>query len=147
MQVIVDVLRWLPVVLGSSALTLGTAGLLLALLPSLQKRQESILKGSALYLLTGVLFVSPVFDSALQLIDPSPTVTLTLTSDPSGADVYSGDKFLGATPLELNLPQGTLFTYRIRARDDVPDKSLYQPFEDSVVLEKDASIDVWLDRK
>lgn len=142
-----DTLRWLPVILGSSALTLGTAGLLLALLPSLRKRQEPLLKGSALYLLTGVLFILPMFDSALQLIDPPPTVTLTLTSDPSGADIYSEDTFLGTTPLELRLPQDTLFTYRIRAGDDVPDKSLYQPFEDSVVLERDASIDVWLNRR
>ena len=140
-------LRWLPVILGSSALALGTAGLLLALLPSLQKRQEPLLKGSALYLLTGILFVLPVFDFALKLIDPPPIVVLTLTSDPSGADVYSGDRFLGTTPLELRLASNTPFAYSVRAGDGVPDKSLYQAFEDSVVLEKDASIDVWLDRK
>ena len=142
-----DTLQWLPVVLGSSALTLGTAGLLLALLPSLQKRQESILQGSALYLLTGVLFILPAFDSALQLIDPPPTVTLSLTSDPSGADVYSGEKFLGTTPLELRLAQNTSFTYHVRAGDSVPDKSLYKPFEGSVIIEEDVAVSVWLDRR
>ena len=140
-------LRWLPVVLGSSALTLGTAGLLLALLPSLRKRQEIILKGSALYLLTGVLFTLPMFDFVTQFIDPPPTVTFTLTSDPSGADVYSADRFLGTTPLELPLAQGTLFTYRVRAGDGVPDSSLYQPFEGSLTVEEDVAVSVWLDRR
>ena len=133
--------------LGSSALLAGITGLLLALLPTLQKRRQQLLKGSAFYLLAGVLFILPAFGFVAQLIDPPSTVTLTLTSDPSGADVYSSDKFLGTTPLELKLAPDTPFPYTVRAGDSVPDRALYQPYEDSVTLEEDTAVSVWLDRR
>lgn len=41
---------------------------------------------------------------------------LALDSEPSGAEVYEEDLLLGATPLTLNRPQGSVVTLRFAAK-------------------------------
>ena len=71
----------------------------------------------------------------------SAIVTVSVTSDPSGVDVYMNGILKGQTPLDLKAPRGYEATYRLE-----PDEDLYKSFSATLPTEEDSSVSVWLDR-
>lgn len=73
-------------------------------------------------------------------------VTLTFTSDPSGAAVYIGGQRRGTTPLTLPATKGTTLTYRLTASEPYKAYNLYKPYQGTITPTKDEAVSVWLDR-
>lgn len=73
-------------------------------------------------------------------------VTLSFTSDPSGASVYVGGQRRGTTPLTLQANKGETLTYTLTAKEPYKAYDLYKPYQGSITPTKDEAVSVWLDR-
>lgn len=159
---VMSALEWLPVGIGLLSLTCGLIGLLLASLAAVRRNHPRLLRGSALYVIAGLLLLAPAagFIAAPPVPAEKPRVsapapvretparaTLTLLSDPSGADVLVDGVVVGRTPYRTTLPVGSTFVYEVRAGSGVADPSLYEVFRGSYDVTEDVSVSVWLDRK
>ncbi len=73
-------------------------------------------------------------------------VTIDLTSDPLGADVFVKSKLRGQTPLKLIIPKNQAISYRVSAAPN-PEKGLrYESFEGVFQETENRQVSVWLDR-
>ena len=61
--------------------------------------------------------------------EPTEQVTVSFTSDPSGAHVYVDDSQRGTTPLKLEVAKGKAITYVVEAKEPYPSYNLYKPYQ------------------
>lgn len=73
-------------------------------------------------------------------------VTVSFTSDPSGARVYVNDRQQGTTPLQLKVAKGKTLTYVVEAKEPYASYNLYKPYRGTLTPTKDEAVSVWLDR-
>ncbi len=140
--------QWLPVGLGVAVSLLGLLGLGSSLLPGLRTKHATLVADSALYFVTGVLLVLPVFAFTNHRAAPVPKlVEIGLTSDPEGAEVYLDGVFAGHAPLTFQRPKGALVRYRVQAGEAAADTFAYESYAGEVRIEKAVVISVWLDRE
>ena len=78
--------------------------------------------------------------------EPTEQVTVSFTSDPSGARVYVDDSQRGTTPLKLEVAKGKAITYVVEAKEPYPSYNLYKPYQATLTPAKDEAVSVWLDR-
>lgn len=73
-------------------------------------------------------------------------VTVSFTSDPSGARVYVNDRQKGTTPLQVEVAKGQTLTYVVEAKEPYASYNLYKPYQGTLTPTKDEAVSVWLDR-
>jgi hypothetical protein len=73
-------------------------------------------------------------------------VTIDLTSDPMGADVFINRRLRGQTPLKLLIPQNQTVTYRVSAAPNPEKRLRYESFEGIFQEAENRQVSVWLDR-
>lgn len=78
--------------------------------------------------------------------EPTEQVTVSFTSDPSGARVYVDDSQRGTTPLKLQVAKDQTITYVVEAKEPYPSYDLYKPYQATLTPTKDEAVSVWLDR-
>lgn len=66
---------------------------------------------------------TPVGDSITEAMAPPKTVTVEITSDPSGARITIDGQNRGTTPAVLSLEQGRTYAYKLTAREPYSDFS------------------------
>ncbi len=74
------------------------------------------------------------------------TISVSMVSDPSDADVFINGKLRGQTPLTLSLPKNTLTEYRITASPDIETGTRYAPFKGFIHQDEASEISIWLER-
>jgi hypothetical protein len=75
----------------------------------------------------------------------SATVTITLASDPAGAEVITDAGVIGVTPLVLELPQGSELNYTLAVPETLFGSN-FRRFSSVLQAREDSTISVWLDR-
>lgn len=81
-----------------------------------------------------------------QVSEERAQVTLSVSSDPSGASVIVDDLWVGRTPLDLDLTRSDEVALRVEAREPYLEYDLYKPFRKRITVESDRSLHVWIPR-
>jgi PEGA domain len=74
------------------------------------------------------------------------TINVTVTSDPTGAEVIVEDVSKGFTPITLSIPQNTVTAYSVRVIEPYDDYNLYKSYDGIFNLSKDETVSVWIER-
>ncbi|MEM7737019.1 MAG: FxLYD domain-containing protein [Deinococcota bacterium] len=120
---------------------LAVLSLPVTLLPPVRRTFPRGWRRACSLLLVGCFAAVSAFGTLYLRHQLTPRVTVTITSDPVGADVYVAGQWRGTTPLQEDLPQGSTRRYAV-----VGDPRDYFPFADTVTAEQDANVAVWLER-
>lgn len=87
-------------------------------------------------------------DSLDSLLDANPNdaASVTITSDPAGAELRIGGRTRGTTPLTIDVPVDRDWAYSLRVPDTVPNHDLYHSYSGTLNVSEDTAISVWIER-
>ena len=113
--------------------------LLASITPYARREHPNIVRNGLLTLVVGavvtVIFIPKESGAATQAsqgveLDTSPkeTVSVIITSDPMGAEVFVGGYSKGYTPMTLAFPKNETSFYRVVAEEPYEDYDLYEPY-------------------
>ncbi|MEM6431989.1 MAG: FxLYD domain-containing protein [Deinococcota bacterium] len=121
--------------------SLAVLSLPITLLPPVRRTFPGGWRRARSLLLVGCFAAVSAFGTLYLHHELTPRVTVTLVSDPAGADVYVAGQWRGTTPWREDLAQGSTRRYAV-----VGDSLSYFPFADTFTATQDANIEVWLER-
>lgn len=73
-------------------------------------------------------------------------VSVTLTSDPNRARVTVSQRYVGQTPVTIQVDAGTEYKYVITPEEPYDDYDLYVPFSGTLKATESTAISIWIDR-